>query len=138
MIGGCHTKKFCHGNKCLKNGMLLHEVKKIEMNLRIAKLSKITSKTIMLHPMALVTFSFNKIVGSLFHLLVTDGKNHVAQDTSARMVKNSIYIRNSINNLSCLSYHFLTYDSVRKNLLLTVSLLQLQIKKTSKYVNKRG
>ena len=44
-------------------------------------------------------------------------------------------MRDSINNLNFLSYHFLTYDSeqknllLRKSLLLTVSFLQLQIKK---------
>ena len=40
MIGGWHIKN-CHGNKCFKNGMLPQQVKQIEMNLRIVKLSKI-------------------------------------------------------------------------------------------------
>ena len=77
------------------------------MNLRIAKLSKMhklikfkklrydivvgpTSKQnsalvfdtnwcdIHMHAMTLVTFPLNKIVGSLFHLLVTDGIDHAA------------------------------------------------------------
>ena len=54
--------------------------------------------------MALITFFFNRLVGSLFNSLVTDGKNHAAQDTSTRMVR--LYVRDLINNLSFLSYHF--------------------------------
>ena len=84
--------------------------------------------------MALVTFSLNKIVGSLFHSLVTDGINFATQDTSTGTV--TLYIRgDSINNLNFLIYHFLTNESGRKNLLLreslplTISLLKLQIKK---------
>ena len=34
-------------------------------------------RTIMMHAMALVAF-FNKIVGSLFNSLVTDGTNYIA------------------------------------------------------------
>ena len=34
----------------------------------------------MLHVTALVTFSLDKIVGSLLHSLVTDGINHAAQE----------------------------------------------------------
>ena len=41
----------------------------------------------MLHAMTLATFSLNKIVGSLFHSLVTDGINHTAQDTSTKTVR---------------------------------------------------
>ena len=41
----------------------------------------------MLHAMAVVTFSLNKTVGSLFHSLVTDGINHAAQGTSTRTVR---------------------------------------------------
>ena len=41
----------------------------------------------MLHAMALVTFSLNKIVGILPHSLKTDGINHTAQDTFTRKVK---------------------------------------------------
>ena len=41
----------------------------------------------MLHSMDLVTFSLNKIVGSLFHSLVNDGINHAAQDISTRTVR---------------------------------------------------
>ena len=33
----------------------------------------------MLHVKALVTFSFNKIIGSLLHSLVTGGINYAAQ-----------------------------------------------------------
>ena len=40
----------------------------------------------MLHGMPLVTF-FAKTVASLFYLLVTDGVNDAAQDTSTRMVR---------------------------------------------------
>ena len=66
-----------------------------------------------LRTMALVLFSLNKIVGSLFHSLVTDGINHATQDTSTRTVR--LYImRDSINHLNFLSYHFLTYGSERK------------------------
>ena len=66
-----------------------------------------------LRTMASVTFSLNKIVGSLLHSLVTDGINHATQDTSTRTVR--LYImRDSINHLNFLSYHFLTYGSERK------------------------
>ena len=41
----------------------------------------------MLHAMALVTFSLNKIVESLFHLLATDGIDEVPQDTFTRTVR---------------------------------------------------
>ena len=41
----------------------------------------------MLHATVLVTFSLNKIVGSLFHSPVADGMNQTAQDNSARMVR---------------------------------------------------
>ena len=41
----------------------------------------------MLHAMALVTFSLNKIVESLFHLLATDGIDDVPQDTFTRTVR---------------------------------------------------
>ena len=41
----------------------------------------------MLNGTALVTFSLNKIVESLFHSSVTDGINHPAQDNAARMVR---------------------------------------------------
>ena len=41
----------------------------------------------MVHVIALVTFSRNKIVESLFHLLLTDRVNHGAQDTSRRTVR---------------------------------------------------
>ena len=53
-----------------------------------------------------------------------------------------VYMRDSINNLSFLSYHSLTYDSERKNVLLkkrvllTVSLLQFKILKKSKHAFK--
>ena len=40
----------------------------------------------MLHAMALGTFFLQKIVGSFFYLLVTDGINHAAQDTSTKTV----------------------------------------------------
>ena len=61
-----------------------------------------------LRTMALVLFSLNKIVGSLFHSLVTDGIN-----TSPRTVR--LYImRDSINHVNFLFYHFLTYGSERK------------------------
>ena len=40
----------------------------------------------MLHAMALVTFFLDKIGGSLFSSLVTDGINNTATDTSTRMV----------------------------------------------------
>ena len=36
----------------------------------------------MLHAMALVTISLNKIARRSLHSLVTDGINHAAQDTS--------------------------------------------------------
>ena len=83
---------------------------------------------------ALVTFSLNKIAGGLLHSLVTDG---IKSCRTRYFYKNSkiVYKRDSINNLSFLSYHFLTNDSKRKNLLLrkifllSVSPLQLQIKK---------
>ena len=42
---------------------------------------------IMLDAMALVTFSLNKIVRSLFHSLVTGGKIYAVQDTSRRTVR---------------------------------------------------
>ena len=35
-------------------------------------------RTIMIHAMALVAFFLNKIVGSLFNSLVTDGTNYTA------------------------------------------------------------
>ena len=35
-------------------------------------------QTIMMHAMALVAFFLNKIVGSLFNSLVTDGTNYTA------------------------------------------------------------
>ena len=41
----------------------------------------------MLHAMALVTFSLLKIVGSLFHSIVTDLVNNAAQDTSTTTVR---------------------------------------------------
>ena len=41
----------------------------------------------MLHAMVFVTYSLNKIVGSLFHSLVSDGINHAAQDTSTRTIR---------------------------------------------------
>ena len=56
----------------------------------------------MMHAMALVTFSLNKIVGSLLHSSVTDGINHAAQNTWIQLI---IF----------LSYHFLTYDTKRKS-----------------------
>ena len=75
----------------------------------------------LLHAMALVTFSLDKIVGNLFHSLVTDGINHAAQGRYFHKSGKIVYIRDSINNLSLLSYHFLTYDSKRKNLLTTLN-----------------
>ena len=56
-------------------------------------------------------------------------------DTSTRMLRLYIYMKDSINNLSFLFYYFLSYHSekenlpLRKILLLAVSLLQFQIKK---------
>ena len=41
----------------------------------------------MLHTMALVTFSLNKIVGSLFRSLVTDGINYTVQVTSTIIIR---------------------------------------------------
>ena len=62
----------------------------------------------MLHDMALVIFSLNKIAGSLFHSFMTDKINHDANDTSTKTAR--LYImKDSINNLSFLSYHLLTY-----------------------------
>ena len=83
--------------------------------------------------MALATFFLNKIE-SLFHALVTDGD----KSCSTRYFnKNGMiaYKRDSVNNLSVLSYNFLTNDSkknkrknllLRKSLILTASLLQIK------------
>ena len=62
-----------------------------------------------------MTFSVNKIVGSLFHSLVINEINDpsAAEDTSTRMA--TLYMRDSINNLRFLSYHLLTCDSEKKN-----------------------
>ena len=47
----------------------------------------------MLQAMALVIFSHNKIVGSLFYYsLVTDGINHAAQESSTRTALIYVYI----------------------------------------------
>ena len=95
-----------------------------------------------LHAITLVTYSLIKIVRSLFHSLVADGMNHTTQDISTRMVK-IVYMKDSINNLSFLSYHFLTYDSerinvlLRKSLLLTVCLLQIQMQKLENMLIKK-
>ena len=58
----------------------------------------------MLHAMVLAIVSLNKVVGSLFHSLVTNGIDHAAQDTNTRMVR--LYVRDLIDNLNFLSYHF--------------------------------